>query len=560
MADTPKKRGGLARYWPVLAVVVVLVGALGVGAMVGGGGGEARGPAGASGGDGRAPALAAFKGEDPTGAPDCDKTTGRLAIPTIYAPNCVPLWPKDRDNGGSTSPGVTGDQIVIAHYNAQVDPTVQAIGDQILGPDAPTDAENDQFRQDITKAYNALYETYGRKVKLVEVRASGPANDDAAARADAIKIADDIKAFAVLGGPAQTNAFAEELAARKVICICLVAQPDQAYARLAPYAWGIGMSSTEAYVHRADYVVEKLAGKKARYAGDPRYQGETRKFALVYYETADNSRKAGVDFFVQRLKAGGVTLTDRIPYIFDIAQATENAGTIVAKLKDEGVTSVIFAGDGFFPIYLTAAATRQNYNPEWVVTGSTGTDVTAIARRYDQKQWAHAFGISQLVARVDPDELDKEGNLVSWYLGKTLDAYPNIFDIGLMFSGIQMAGPDLTPENFRAGLFSLKPTSGHVTAAASSFGKSSMWPNTDYNGGDDVTEVFWDPGAKGKDETGAEGTGMYRYMSMGKRYLPGEVGKSTAVPFDDAETVTILPKTPAADLPPTYPRRTSRTG
>jgi Periplasmic binding protein len=560
MGDTPKKRTGLARYWPVLAVIVVVAAALGVGAVIGGGGGDGDKASGTASTSGEPPALAAFKGEDPMGAPDCDKSTGRLMIPSLLAPNCVPLWPEDRDNGGDTSPGVSKDEIVIAHYNAQADPTVDALANQILGPDRPTDEENDEFRREIVKAYNALYETYGRKIKLVEVQASGSASDDAAARADAIKIADDVHAFAVIGGPAQTNAYAEELAARKVICVCLTGQPDEVYQRLAPYGWGLTMSSSEAYVHRADYIVNKLAGKKAEYAGDPAFQTEERRFALVYYETADNSRKGGVDAFVTRLKDTGVTLTDRIPYILDLSKATEDAGTIVAKLKDDGVTSVVFAGDGFFPIYLTGAATQQDYNPEWIITGSTGTDITALARRYDQKQWAHAFGISQLVARVDPDQAEKESNPISWYLGKNLEAYPNIFDIGLMFSGIQLAGPGLTPETFRDGLFSLKPTRDHVTVTGTSFGTGDVWKDADYTGVDDMTEVWWDPQAAGKDETSAEGTGMYRYMDNGKRYLPGEIGKSTATPFDTASTITIFPKTPAEDLPKQYPHRTSRTG
>jgi hypothetical protein len=560
MGDSPKKRTGLARYWPVLAVVVVLIGAIGVGAMVGGRGDDDDGGSAAASTNGEPPALAAFEGEDPMGAPDCDKSTGRLMIPTLLAPNCVPLWPADRDNGGATSPGVTGDEVVIAHYNAQADPTADALANQILGPDRPTDEENNQLRQQIVEAYNSLFETYGRKIKLVEVEATGAADDDAAARADAIKIADDIGAFAVLGGPAQTNAYAEELAAKKVICICVAAQPAEVYERLAPYAWGLTMSSSEAYVHRADYIVNKLAGKKAEYAGDPAFQDQERRFAIVYYETADNSRKVGVDAFVKRLDDAGVELADRIPYILDLSKATEDATTIVAKLKDEGITSVIFAGDGFFPIYLTEAATQQNYNPEWVITGSTGTDITALARRYDQKQWAHAFGISQLVARVDPDQLEKEANPISWFYGEPLEAYPNIFDLGLTFAGIQLAGPDLTPQTFRAGLFSLKPTGGHTTVTGSSYGDHGRWPEADYNGVDDVTEVWWDPDATGKDETRAEGTGMYRYMDNGRRYMPGEVGKSTAVPFDDANTITLLDSTPPDDLPKQYPHRTSRTG
>ena len=559
MGDTPKKRSGLARYWPVLAVIVVAAAALGIGAIVGGGDDDEGDEAASTSTNGEAPALAAFPDEDPLDAPDCDPETGRLAIPSVYAPQCVPLWPEDRDNGGETSPGVSADEIVVAFYVAQEDPTAAAIGDEVAGEDAPTDEENDQYRAKIVEAYNALYETYGRTVTVVKVDATGSASDDAAARADAIKIADDIGAFAVIGGPTQTLVYAEELAARGVVCLCATGQPQELYERLSPYAWGATMASTQGYVHRADYITSHLAGKPAEFAGDPAFQSQDRKFGIVYYETADGSRGPGVDFFEERLAESDVELADRIPYILDLSKAAEDAATVIARLKDEGITSVIFSGDPFFPIYLTDAATSQDYFPEWIVTGSTGTDATAFARRYDQEQWNHAFGISFLLARVDPDVIDESGNWVSWYLGETLEAYPNIFDFGRLFAGIHLAGPELTPETYRDGMFAYEPIGGYTTVFGSSYGEH-RWQWVDYAGADDVTLIWWDAEATGQDETGAEGTGMYRYENEGERFLPGEVADAPTAPFDEAGTVTVMDEVPAADLPPTYEPRTSRAG
>ena len=56
------------------------------------------------------------------------------------------------------------------------------------------------------------------------------------------------------------------------------------------------------------------------------------------------------------------------------------------------------------PIYLTKAATEQNYFPEWVITGTVLTDTTALGRLYDQKQWAHAFGLSSLPVRIPKEQ------------------------------------------------------------------------------------------------------------------------------------------------------------
>jgi Periplasmic binding protein len=554
------KRPGLARYWPVAAVVVVAAGALGVRAAVGGdhGGDDGGGRAASYSPGDDPPALAAFPDDDPLDAPDCDPETGKLAIPTEYAPVCVPVWDDGRDNGGETYPGVTEDEIVVAYYDPQQSETAEAITQDVRGgEDAPTEEEDDANRELVLEAYQNLYETYGRTVRLEIIEASGANDDDAAARADAIKAADDIGAFAVIGGPGGTNAFAEELAARGVLCLCTASQPIENYQQWAPYVWGGLMASTQAYVHRSDYITERLAGQPAEYAGDPAMHDRERTFAVVYYETADGAYESGVDFFEDRLAEGGVDLVERIPYVLDLSRAQEDAATVVARLKDADVTSVIFAGDPYFPIYLTEEATAQDYRPEWVITGSTGTDASAIARRYDQEQWAHAFGISLLTARVHPDAAD-ETNLVSWYHGRDLASYPQIYDFGRLFLGIHLAGPELTPETFRDGLFSWDGTRGYATVFGSSYG-GDLWPWEDYLASDDVTEIWWDPDAEGPDEADQEGRGLYRYVDEGRRYMPGEIGDATGVPFEEEGTVTLFPEVPEGDRPPRYERRTSRT-
>jgi hypothetical protein len=144
-------------------------------------------------------------------------------------------------------------------------------------------------------------------------------------------------------------------------------------------------------------------------------------------------------------------------------------------------------------------------------------------------------------------------------LGETLEQYPNIFDFGRLFAGIHLAGPDLTPETYRDGMFSYKPIGGYRTVFGASYG-NHRWPWPDYAGSDDVTLIWWDADATGQDETGAEGTGMYRYMNNGERFLPGEVADAPSAPFDEADTVTVMDEIPADDLPPDYERRTSREG
>ena len=80
------------------------------------------------------------QGKDVDWGPNCDTTTGKVAVPSGYAPPCVEPW-KGGDNGGATAPGVTADTITVALYQAQPDLLQQAFfentgSDESLGQGA----------------------------------------------------------------------------------------------------------------------------------------------------------------------------------------------------------------------------------------------------------------------------------------------------------------------------------------------------------------------------------------------------------------------------------------
>ncbi len=71
------------------------------------------------------------------------------------------------------------------------------------------------------------------------------------------------------------------------------------------------------------------------------------------------------------------------------------------------------------------------------------------------------------------------------------------------------------------------------------YGDHGFWDGDDPGGLDNVGVLFWDPKATGPDETGTQGTGMYRLMDGGKRYLPGHFPTTPMKLFDPANTVTL---------------------
>lgn len=480
--------------------------------------------------------------------PKCDPKTGRVSVPSVYAPPCEVARPGV--DGGATSPGVTATEITVVAYEAADDDLAATLQSTL----DPIDVRR-ATREKLIRMYEDRFQLWGRKLKVVDFKGTG--SDETSARADAVKVATEIGAFASIGGPSQQGAYAEELAARKVICLgCGLALPDSTFQRLAPYLWGNFQTPEQFLPVLGDYIIERLLGKKAAFAGDPAMRPRTRVFASVNFEQdppvfGDVSREAA-----RQGAARGYEPAARLTYQLVIAELAEKARVIIARLKEKKVTTVVFVGDPIMPIYLTKAATDQDYFPEWVISGTVLTDTTTFGRQYDQRQWAHAFGISALPARIPPSQ--GEGwRLHRWYYGTDPGATKTIGVIDppvrQFMLGVHMAGPDLTPETFRDGLFAYPPSGGSPTFPQVSYGDHGYFPAPDFTTVDDQGEVWWDADATGLSEQQIEGKGMMRYADGGKRYLPGELPKEDAHAFVKKGSVTLLPKIPERDAPPSYP-------
>ncbi|HWW53162.1 MAG TPA: ABC transporter substrate-binding protein, partial [Acidimicrobiales bacterium] len=497
------------------------------------------------------PARAAAQQRKTDFGPNCDPATGRIKVPTVYAPPCVP--PFSGDNGGATAPGVTATTITVAIYRAAPD-LLQA---GLLASGGASDSSQDSATtlENYVKYFQAHYETYGRTVKLVTVDASGGSSDDAAAKADAIRVATEIKAFASFGGPAETDAYARELAARHVLCIgCSTGLSDATIRSLAPYIWGLPPSPEQQNLLTAQYIGKRLKGATASHAGQA-LQHKQRVFGLLAYDTPAGAFGPVRDHLAATLASYGVPLAAVGTYTLDVSQAQELARTLITKMKGAGVTSIILQTDPFGPVFLTKEATSQGYFPEWIVTGTVLTDTSVFARLYDQSQWQHAFGLSELPGRVKEVDIEPY-RIYQWQFAAAPPAsstYDLIYENPLIFfTAVHLAGPDLTAASFRDALFSYPVSGGGPTNATLSFGRHGLWPADDYLGFDDATQIWWDPSAIGPDEIGRTGGhGLYRYSDGGRRYLPGQLPDGPDVAFQAAGTVTIFD--PPPDAPPNYP-------
>jgi hypothetical protein len=93
--------------------------------------------------------------------------------------------------------------------------------------------------------------------------------------------------------------------------------------------------------------------------------------------------------------AAGYDVTP-VSYSLDLTNLSNQAASIVARVKAAEVTSVAVFSDPLLPVFLTAKAHEQDYYPEWLVQGTAFTDTDVAGQLYDQTEWKHAFGISSL--------------------------------------------------------------------------------------------------------------------------------------------------------------------
>ena len=525
------------------------------GATAGGAGGAAgaaaRGGSGrvASGGAGGPAQVAVGKG------PNC-RPDGRQKGISVYQPPCVDF---SGGNGGNTARGVTADKIKVVRYLINIDPaTRQILKSAKLSDDPPVVK---QAYEALRQYYNQHTQTYGREVEYIDVPARGEDTDDEAMKADAVKIADEIGAFAVIeGDPASPipTVFAREVAARGVICICTVSLTTRFYLDNKPYMFSSLPTGDEYAAHTSEYISKRLAGKPAKWAGDdvfPPQQMRTkqRKFGLVYIEgnegRVDRELRATGEAVIRELGKVGVPV-EAVSYIYDPGRNQNDMTNMIGTLKSRGVTTVIMVVDPLSPTIITTEATKQQYFPEWFITGFGLSDTTTAARIYDQTQWRHAFGISPLWVTWQNVEKSPgyrefhhgmpgkrkgdEGALINIYY-----AYPRA-----LFRGIHMAGPNLTADSFARGMFNYPRTGGKPAIPLVYHTRGLPTAIKDF------IEIWYDYQAQGPDERGENGSGMIMKVDGGKRWEAGQWTPGESRAFDKAGAVTVTDNPVGGGDPP----------
>jgi hypothetical protein len=545
------RRGGVRRG----SARVALLGIVGI-ALIGLPNGAASGsvPAAA----GKSNAAAGIGTKAALSNPNCDRETGRIAIPYQWPPPCVKEFKDGADNGGATAQGVTADSIkvVVRTASPPEQPAPSGVTNLATGAPAPP---ADAFR-DIAKVWTQKMESWGREVEWEFFERSG--TDEAAQRADALDAAGR-KPFMVIDAIGD-EVFCTEVANRETICLGISGNSEIAE-RQQPYRYITGVDYWATPIYVAELVGKGLANRPARWAGDESMKKQKRVFGVVY-----TSGISGIDidlFNKELAKWKAPKPVVALPYEPPLV-ATEvaadiqaKAPTIITRLKDAGVNNVVLFGGNNVTTALTKAATQQEFFPEWTMTSFQVQELDLYARgNYDQQQWAHAFG----VGFIRPAVLDTGGPeaMYVWYWGPNNGNYTtnssHYSQLGILFRGIHLAGPKLTPQTFRDGFFSMPPTGGasqgQVINSMLAVGKAAGTPWKEYMIGGDFTLVWYGADYTGPLNVGGTvGKGKHLYVDGAKRYRPGDLTTKEPRFFDLKTSVGEFPTRPPKDKFPDYP-------
>lgn len=453
---------------------------------------------------------------------------------SLYSALCVPAW-TDGDNGGATSKGVTATEIKLAIAVS----TSQAVDEGPLDRDFRPDDSPEEHELKVWQTYfNERFEFYGRFLQFYIVKMS--TNNDRA-RAAARYAANEIGAFAMTGDEVTrpTAAAAAEAVRNKMIVFVPGNNPVDWYKDSHPYAYSFTMDSWQ-----TRFIGPELACK--HYVGKPPGDLNERQDALFDY---DAPRKWGLILYQDEVRAGAREMYERAMakcgakfeaiHEYNLTDNQQSIAGSMAKMRQAGVTTVMLGVDPLTPSVLTNEAERMGYYPEYI--GVNGTSSNVSGRLMQDNQANHVVSIAASeIPRADPDkdwyraykEVDPEGSPDDDYFRP----------LQQLAGGIQLAGPNLTPETFWKGLTA---TPCRTPEPSWSVGgcyrdpdpKSDVHYLGDYTYADYVSLQWFDNAG---DDPDSSSSGAWCYMNLGARYKYGEI-PTGPLPWRDPEQCFFTP-------------------
>ncbi len=434
-------------------------------------------------------------------------------------------------NGGATYNGVTPNAITVAirHTSDSSGANQVAVQAEVEAAGGVSYQTAEDYTQKLIAYFNKTFEFYGRQIKLADFNGQGNETDEqtgqgqAAACADADAVATSVHAFGDVNfeGNYENDPF-DQCAARYHVYVPLGSPyfPESDYQQLDPYVWAGTMNCQLISQETAEFVGKQMAPTPARWAGldgAVNLANAQRKFGTYVpnnagYQDCQNEAKA-IEENQYHISSDRL---DQYNYALDISTGPQDAQRAIVQFSANHDTTVVLSCDPIGPIFLTQDAAKQNYHPEWMLTGVALTDADNWAQLWDQSEVnGHLFGLSQ--AGATQTGLDPNGEAAQALKAAGVPLNPSsvvdYFELLSLANQIQVAGPTLTPANLAAGTHNL-PMSGGATAA---FGTWHFGPT--HTAIIDSRQVYWD-GSRPSPANNKQGT--YIQIYGGQRFQVGQ--------------------------------------
>jgi hypothetical protein len=477
---------------------------------------------------------------------------------------CKPAF--SGDNGGATyTKGVSGDKIQAVFYVGNTGASLAeepAASATVCGYPNPTPEQFDKTIEMFARFLNKNYQTYGRTVDFKVFRAQALSTDSAGTRAEAVKVDQQIKPFLLVNSFA--NEFVDETARRGIVNFGGVGLSGAFLKSHAPFVFQLGHDTDTGNELLAEYIGKRVHPYPSQWTGDDATQGPgkasgfspprgiTRKYAIVYPgDAAQQLTTIGPDLASRMVKWGVPASQIRTyGYQSDATTWSAQSATLVAAMRNEGVTDVMFLVNPAFVSFFTLQATQQQWYPEYIITDfatqATSSTWRAIAGgpvvngQNTYSQGKRAFGLNmagapsltQAKCKSSPTEerayaafkwaaadagqpgLEPASGFVSPFLG-----------MWVSMPGIENAGPRIDPGTFRDGMWKIKVVPP-VQRTDNLFG----YGPGDYSGSQDAVEVWFNPTKNTR--TAKDPPGEFEYVADGMRYTFGQFPRAKTEVFD----------------------------
>lgn len=458
------------------------------------------------------------------------------------SPPCVAFY--EGDNGGTTYQGVTPDEVrVLFYFDGAPGQTPSSRGSEPRAVSKYVDLalppeEDEQVNARMLRLYqryfNERYQTYGRFVHFFVYFDRSDSTTVEGRRSDAAENFERIKPFAVFNQ--SFIGFSEDynrVMNRKRVLAFTGAQnsrnqccsPQSDFLRSPGLRWAIAASTEQYRPQISDVLCKQVVGRPVSYGGNAADQGEPRTLGLVVNKVADRVERELLARGIEE-DVGDCGGSFAAEWVNDtLCDSADEAAAAVADFRSKGVTTIIWpsgpdpATDECAGLHFSNAAASVGYFPEVFMAGEGGSETTFNGQIVNQEFFRHTIAITpytradqlgsrpcvQAAREVDPaaPRIDVETYGCELYDG-----------VRLLFTGIQVAGPKLTPPSMDTGFHAIPAQDSPDPYVGACF----FADKRDFTCSKDSMLVHWDPSGK---DPGASGNGCWRMIDGGKRYLAG---------------------------------------